>query len=175
MCDAQRIVCGLMGAVRAAAKHVWRNAGAAAGAAREAQAAQAPRVRLKPAKAPARAGPVAQASVRVGIKRHSQLRPPAPFAIPLCIVPHPTSMCTAPSRSNHAQPSPAQAAPHASLMPPHPQLTSTSPGTTGLRQRQLSTPPKKKLFCCAASVGSIITMPPSCARASTCSTPADRR
>ena len=48
-----------------------------------------------------------------------------------------------------------------------------SPGTTGRLNLHVSMPPKKK-FCCAdaSRSGSIITIPPSCAKASTCSTPA---
>mmetsp|Transcript_2281 Transcript_2281/g.5627 ORF Transcript_2281/g.5627 Transcript_2281/m.5627 type:complete len:206 (-) Transcript_2281:52-669(-) len=51
----------------------------------------------------------------------------------------------------------------------------TSPGTTGLRNRQESTPPKKN--CCfvpvpsPSSASSSSTSPPTCAIASTCSTP----
>ena len=51
-------------------------------------------------------------------------------------------------------------------------LTRVSPGTTGRRNLQPSMPPKKKFFLAAWSSGSIMTMPPSCAMASTCSTPA---
>lgn len=50
-----------------------------------------------------------------------------------------------------------------------------SPGTTGRRNLQLSMPPKKKFFLAAAFSGSIMTMPPSCAMASTCRTPAHSR
>ena len=50
-------------------------------------------------------------------------------------------------------------------------LTKQSPGTTGRRHLQLSTPPKKKLFVAASFSGSIIKRPPSCAMASTCKTP----
>lgn len=50
-------------------------------------------------------------------------------------------------------------------------LTKQSPGTTGRLHLQLSTPPKKKLFFAASFSGLIISRPPSCAIASTCSTP----
>ena len=48
-------------------------------------------------------------------------------------------------------------------------LTSVSPGTTGFLNLHPSMPPKKKFSL--GSSGSIIAMPPTCARASTMSTP----
>ena len=53
-------------------------------------------------------------------------------------------------------------------------LTRVSPGTTGRLNLHPSMPPKKKFFLAAWSSGSIITMPPSCAIASTWSTPAQQ-
>lgn len=50
-----------------------------------------------------------------------------------------------------------------------PGCTRVSPGTTGLRNLQLSIPPKKKFL--EGESGSIIQIPPTCAMASICSTP----
>lgn len=52
-----------------------------------------------------------------------------------------------------------------------PPPTSISPGTTGLRNRQASTPPKKNNPFAVVSSGSNIQSPASCAMASTCNTP----